>query len=477
MTKLILGPIIGGLSDKSANLWARADMAGILRAWLGKKENLSDAQLAGVSAPLQAQDGYAGVVPVSGLDPETTYYYDLRLDDCYPLVQEGYPKFTTFPVPGKPSNFSFVFGSCFRPENKENGGRIFASLEARRSDLDKTPSEKLRFGLFLGDQIYSDDWLFNGLGKGAATLEEYRAVYEYTWSRPPFRNLLKNLPAFMILDDHEVDDDWRWKDQNRSKATLSIWARFYRFLNGRPLEERILTVGHVRNALKAYWEHQGMHAPPMIIPPSLNEEGKYNLDRLHPGSLAYTFTYGAATFFVLDTRTMRVKNVHEDRMLGDGQWRLLKEWLVFARDKYPVKFLVSSSSVLHSMFGDFLGDRWSGFRGERDRLLHFIGDNHVENLFILAGDLHCSHSITAECGPKFAPVTIHEYCSSPFEQACNKYAQQMYTSIKTGAVNHPQLHFSVAEPNFGEVRVRFQGARPLVNFSLYGKDGRLLASR
>ncbi len=58
---------------------------------------------------------------------------------------------------------------------------------------------------------------------------------------------------------------------------------------------------------------------------------------------------------------MRVKKLARSRMLGDGQWYALKEWLLDVRDKYPVKFLVSSSSVLHSMFGDFLGDRWSGF--------------------------------------------------------------------------------------------------------------------
>jgi phosphodiesterase/alkaline phosphatase D-like protein len=476
MTELILGPIIGGLSDISANLWGRTNKAGILRAWLGKKDDLSDAHLAGISTPLQAQDGYAGVAPVAGLEPETTYYFDLRLDDRNPPVQKGYPKFTTFPVPGKPSNFSFVFGSCFRPEEKEYGGRIFTSLENQRSNLDQTPAEKLRFGLFIGDQIYSDDWKFNSLGKGAATLEEYRAVYEYTWSRPPFRNLLKNLPAFMTLDDHEVDDDWRWTDQDRTKATFSIWARFTRFLNNRPQSERMLNIERVRNALKAYWEHQGMHAPPIIIPPAFDAESKYILQRYHPGSLAYSFTYGAAAFFVLDTRTMRVRNRHEQHMLGDGQWQMLKQWLLSVREKYPVKFLVSSSSVLDSMLGDFLGDRWSGFRIERDRLLRFIGDNHIENLYILAGDLHCSHCMTAECGPRFAPVTIHEFCSSPFEQVCNKHARLLYTSIKTGSVHNPKRQFVITRPNFGVVQVLFQGGRSRVNFNLYGTDGNLLAS-
>jgi phosphodiesterase/alkaline phosphatase D-like protein len=281
----------------------------------------------------------------------------------------------------------------------------------------------------------------------------------------------------MTLDDHEVDDDWRWTDQNRRKATFSIWARFTRFLGGRPYSERILTIDRVRIALKAYWEHQGMHAPRMVLPPRLDEEGKYDMDRHHPGSLAYTFIYGAAAFFVMDTRTMRVKNWHAKRMLGDGQWHLLKEWLLEVRDKYPVKFLVSSSSVLYSMFGDFLGDRWSGFRDERDLLLRFIGDNHIENLYILAGDLHSSHYMTAECGSLNAPVLIHEFCSTPFEQDCNKYARLLYTAIKTGAVHQPQRYFVVTKPNFGIVRVRFQGAVPRVDFSLYGTDGELLASK
>jgi phosphodiesterase/alkaline phosphatase D-like protein len=475
MAEFVLGPIIGGLSDTSANLWGRADSTGTLLAWLGKKEDLSDAKLAGASTPLQAQDGYAGVAPVSDLEPETTYYYNLRLDKRNPPIQRGYPKFTTFPVTGKACNFSFIFGSCFRPENKDLGGKIFASLDARRASLDNIPAEKLRFGLFMGDQIYSDDWKYNSLGKGAATLKDYRAVYQYTWSRPPFQNLLQNLPVFMTLDDHEVDDDWRWTDLSRRKATFSIYTRFVRWLQGRPRGERILTVERIRNALKAYWEHQGMHAPLMTLPLKFGADGMYALDRHHPGSLAYTFTYGAAAFFVLDTRTMRVKNRHEVRMLGDGQWHMLKEWLLEVRDKYPVKFLVSSSSVLYSMFGDFLGDRWSGFRAERDLLLHFIGENSIENLYILAGDLHSSHSMTAECGPLDNPVLIHEFCSTPFEQVCNKYARVLYTSIKTGAVHHPRRQFVVSEPNFGVVNVRFYGSNPQVDFSLYGTDGRLLA--
>lgn len=482
-SNLILGPIVGGLSERSANLWGRADGPGRLRFWLGRKDDLGDAQIAGTSLPLQAEDGWAGAVPVAGLAAETTYHYDLRLDARRPPVQKGYPKFTTFPRPGKERDFSFAFGSCFRPA-EAGGGAIFTSLERHRLGLEKDPAGKLRFLLLLGDQVYADNWKFNGLwqsGQGrkriALTLEDYRQVYRYVWSNPPFRAALKNLPAFMILDDHEVDDDWRWRDPERRRAAYSALSHFSRWIAGRPPAERRLTPERVRDALKACWEHQGMHAPLMSLSPKLDEEGEYVLERHDPGSLAYSFTCGAAAFFVMDTRTMRVRNPRERRLLGDGQWHLLKDWLLEVKDRYPVKFLVSSSSVLYSMWVDVLDDRWSGFRPERDTLLRFIGEQRIEGVYFITGDLHSGHAMSAECGSADAPVTIREFCSSPFEQACNQYARLMYSAIRTGAVHHPRRQFVVTEPNYGIVRVRYGEGSPQVDFELYGTDGQLLAPR
>ena len=54
MTRLILGPMIGGLATNRANLWGRADGPGMLHAWIGKNPDLSDAQLTGKSLPLAA---------------------------------------------------------------------------------------------------------------------------------------------------------------------------------------------------------------------------------------------------------------------------------------------------------------------------------------------------------------------------------------------------------------------------------------
>ena len=83
-----------------------------------------------------------------------------------------------------------------------------------------------------------------------------------------------------------------------------------------------------------------MHAPAMHTPPPLDLAGQYVLDAGQPGSLAYTFNFGAAAFFVLDTRTMRVRNRQERILLGDDQWQALENWLLLVKHAYPLKFLV-----------------------------------------------------------------------------------------------------------------------------------------
>ena len=493
MAELILGPLIGGLASTRAHVWGRADGPGRLQAWLGCKPDLSDAVLAGSSLPLEAQDGFAGVVPLAGLRPDTLYYYALTLADegkgdkgegrvPSPLspLPEGEGKlslpapapcsFRTFPPDGMRASFAFAFGSCFRPADA-NGGQIFDALDARRSQ------DNLRFILMIGDQIYADAWMHNGIGKVASNLDEYRQVYAYTWSRPPFRKLLQNLPAFMILDDHEVDDDWRWTDRGRNWAYIPWWDKLERLWTGRPIAERRIPRQRVLDALQAYWEHQAMHAPPMLRPLTLMPSGQYDLEWSTSGALAYTFNFGAAAFFVLDLRSQRVCNSQERILLGENQWQMLEAWLAAVKDSFPVKFIITSSACLFNFAVDIPQDRWPGFRRERERFLQLIARHDVKNLYLLAGDMHSGHAVRAELRtPAGGSLPIWEFCSSPFEQNPNKLAQYTYWPLRDAPILRQERLFTVAQPNFGLVRVNYTvAARPKVRFELYGQAGNILA--
>jgi alkaline phosphatase D len=471
MNDLLLGPIVGGLSSKRANLWGRANGPGRLHAWLGHQPDLSDARLEGQSLPLDPDDGFAGVAPLRDLHPDTHYHYALTLSDSPPdPSQAPYPGFTTFPPDGAPRSFNFAFGSCFRPANA-NGGQIFTALDTRRKQ------EQLRFLLMIGDQIYADDIDHNHIGKVACTVDEYRSVYAYTWSRPAFRRMIPNMPAFMTLDDHEVDDDWHWITNERLWAHLPPWDRFERWLHRRPYEERSISRQRVQNALQAYWEHQAMHAPAFIHSPALNSARQYSLSPDDRGSLAYTFNYGATAFFVLDTRTQRMRNLQEHAMLGPAQWEALEKWLLEVKVTHAVKFLVTSSALLFNIFNDFPADRWPGFPEERRRLLNFLAEHSIPGVHLLTGDLHACNAVYAELSsPAGKIIPLWEFCSSAFDQRPNWLAPLLYWRLRGKPVIRQEKRFCIAKNNFGVVRVNLEDPlTPSVKFEVYGAQNEKLA--
>jgi alkaline phosphatase D len=477
MADLILGPIVGGLTDTQAYIWGRTDTPAILHVWLGYKPDLSDAWHAGESYPLSADIGFAGVVPLSGLTPETRYYYTLADNAQNPLITTS-QYFTTFPSAGERRDFSFAFGSCFLPKG-EKAGKAFQALESLRTLNASDSKFALRFGLLIGDQIYADDYKFNGLDNRAAiTLKDYRQVYAYTWSNPHFSKLLANLPAFMTLDDHEVDDDWTWVDFERSKATIPPWDRFFRWLSGRPKAERQITKERVCDALQAYWEHQGMHAREYVSHLNIDSNGRYTLASDDLGSLAYKFNYGAAAFFVLDTRSMRVKKSRKERtMFGEGQWAALEKWLQEVKDS-PVKFIVTSCALLFRMWVDIPRDRWTGFPEERARLLDLLIKYKARNVYLLAGDLHSAHAVSADLQQLDGSlIPLWEFCSTAFEQKPNTIARFTYMPYLKGPLKNQCRRFTYSQNNFGVVRVEFtQPNETKVRFEIYDADGKLLDS-
>ena len=471
MPELLLGPIVGGLTSTQVNLWGRAAGPGGLHAWLGRQPDLSDARLEGQSLPLREADGFAGVAPLINLHPDTHYHYALTLSGTPPdPSQSPYPEFTTFPTDGTPRSFNFAFGSCFRPVNA-NGGQIFNALESRRRQ------DHLRFLLLIGDQIYADAIHHNGIGKVACSLEEYRSVYAYTWSRPAFRQMIPNFPAFMTLDDHEVDDDWHWMNRSRQWAHLPPWDRLERWLRRYPYEERSINRQRVQNALQAYWEHQAMHAPHFILPPRLNTAGQYSFSPDDHGSLAYTFNCGAVAFFVLDTRTQRMRSLQDVAMLGPAQWEALEKWLLEVKDTYPVKFLVTSSALLFYMFSDFPADRWPGFPKERTRLLNLLAEHDIQGMHLITGDLHSCQAVYAELsGPGGKVIPLWEFCSSAFDQQPNWLAPLAYWRLRGKPVIRQEKKFCIARLNFGVVRVNLDDpTNPRVKFEVYGEHNEKLA--
>lgn len=458
-TDLLIGPLVGGLSHDSVKIWGRASKEATLYTWLNDGGQVTQVG----QTRVDEQTGFAGVVEIKELQPETWYRYALTLSNEEPPAA-SFGRFKTAPAPGELKSFSFAFGSCFYPIDSEPGLAFqrITRMHGRTSFL-----------LMVGDQIYADLWKHNGLKDHIALdKDDYNEVYRHAWSNKHMRELLKNVPVFMTQDDHEVDNDWHWKDSNRAEATIPWHIRLRRWRLGRPLAERSLTLERVRVALQTYWEHQGMHGPELLILDTV-ENNQVQLEPGKPFSFAYAYTYGSAAFFVMDTRSMRMRGRGKGEVLGNDQWLKLKSWLNDVKDKHPVKFIVTSSAFLHFLLGDYSLDRWSGFPRERNRLLHYLSEHEIEGVYLLTGDLHSGHAISVDIkGRNGKRFPLWEFCASPFEQHSSWLARLLTLRwLPHKLWENYKVHFVKGNFNYGVVNVNLEDPEnPGVEFELHYLD-------
>lgn len=442
MANIILGPIIGGLAHNRVKLWARADKATTLYAWVGTTP--ANAKPAGKTV-LKAENGYAGVVQVDGLTPNKRYYFALQTAPRPAPPKSAFTAFRTFPPPRKAVSFKFVFGSCFLPLRSEPG---LAFKHIRENQTDAS------FLLMLGDQIYADEYEQSGLNRFPQTLHDFRETYRLVWSNPYHRALLAQTPVFMTPDDHEIENDWHWKDKALTQPGFSDLSKWIRLFKRKPAVEQTFTAEKLNAGLRAIWEHQLMHAPGVHTP---------------RGPLTYEIEFGAAAFLVLDTRTQRYLAGAERSMLGAEQWKTLEEWLLRVKDSHPVKFIASSVSIMSDLIIDNTNDRWTGFKSERERLFEFIARHEIQGVHFIVGDLHTAHEISAVLQAEGkTSVPIREFCASPFEQDPPVITQFFDMVARSPLLGRRKRHFTISQINYGVVHVDFtEKKKPQVKFEVY----------
>ncbi|MCP4662887.1 MAG: alkaline phosphatase family protein [bacterium] len=271
------------------------------------------------------------------------------------------------------AKLSFLLGSCRYPGilwRKKRSDRIFAPMFDR---VAQRRAGDPRFVLMVGDQIYAD-MLNRHVPVGLAdTYQEFQDRYLDAFGSGNMRRLLRNLPAYMILDDHEIEDNWT---QDRLSEDR---------------QKRVL----FQLAIGAYMSYQWSHGP-----------------RNFGNKLFYSFDCGGFPFFVLDLRTQRFKDDDDDlwdnHLLGrpslspdePSQLDHLCAWLTEQQQKNgdDPKFIISSSVFVPNDRVTIKGDRyknrsdsWSAFPATRRRLLDHIVGEQIQNVVFLSGDVHCSN--------------------------------------------------------------------------------------
>jgi len=194
-----------------------------------------------------------------------------------PSVTLARGSFRTAPaIPARPpssNRLEFAFTSCHLPTDDASMERWRALAATRDFDL----------MLLIGDQIYE-----NGLAeKSGSWLGRYQQRYHEYWSYRPMRQVLREVPTYMIWDDHEIMDDWG--------------SRFTR--NDPNLDQRF------EAAEQAYRTFQQSHNPGGV-----NALVNY-----------YYFRRGPAAFFFMDNRKFRGTDP-DFPVFGRTQFEAIETW-------------------------------------------------------------------------------------------------------------------------------------------------------
>lgn len=193
------GPMIGHTTDRTTQIWIRADGPCQMRATL-TSENKT---IVSETVRLMEENNFCDIAEVAGLSPGTTYSYLVFLDHTeqpYPVKQQV----TTFPGPGEKCIVRIGFGHSLRGQGAQ---RIWETIGEKRPDL----------FILMGDNIYSN----------STEPDKQRRMYLQFRADPYFRAFGATTPIYAVWDDHDYgldNSDRTQPGKERSLKTFNeIW--------------------------------------------------------------------------------------------------------------------------------------------------------------------------------------------------------------------------------------------------------------
>jgi alkaline phosphatase D len=301
---------------------------------------------------------------VEGLEENTEYYYQFQAGNEYSPV--GQTK--TAPAPGTtPDSFSFAFASC----QSWPAGYYTAYKHMAEEDLDLV--------IHLGDYIYEypiPPWAgersteiprrFNTEMK---TLEQYRLRHALYKTDENLQAAHAAFPWLVTWDDHEVENNYA-----DEVSENDVPPEFF-------LERRA-------NAYKAYFEHMPLRPSRMPEGPDLPLYRRFAFGDLVEFNVLDTRQYRSNQTYSVeeanDTGRTLLGDVQED-WLVDGLASSSSQWNVLAQQ---VPFSATDENPDPDVENFEAGDKWDGYRADRDTVRDFMTEHPELNPVVITGDVH-----------------------------------------------------------------------------------------
>ena len=359
-------------------IWTRvtADTASLQVKWRVARDTMMQNIVAQGVFTTDASRDYTVKVDVTGLQPDTYYYYEFEALGRY--SQRGRTK--TTPV-GNVANYRIAVANC---SNYSFG--YFNAYDAirKRNDVD--------FVIHLGDYIYED-----GVRRGPnaidtlkrRTFPEYDAYdlvsyrQRYAWYRldPSLRELHQQFPMVVIWDDHEfANDAFADTSAYHYPATQGTWAarketaiRVYKeWIPMREDASRTNVINwtqKIGNLADIYYA-DNRTGKIDVNTPQQGLDLITNIDNLSfdtPDKPMFGNTQ-------LDLITNQLKTT-------SSTWKIFASQVVFSSFVYK-QTILGISFPWHSAAG------WDIYPLERKKILDTLNQYNIKNMVVISGDIH-----------------------------------------------------------------------------------------
>lgn len=273
--------------------------------------------------------------------------------------------------------------------------------------------------IWLGDIVYADTTDARALA----------AHYKRLKTHPEYRKLHERVPVIGIYDDHDYGTNDAGKGMPNKRAAKKCLLDFLDVPYSDPVRKR-------EGAYQSYLFGKPPHQIKIIV-----LDTRYFRDTLLPDP----------------NPGRRYLPNFEGDILSEAQW----EWLEKELTNSPAKLhiLASSIQVLANEHGH---EKWGNFPNARKRLLQLLVKTKPANLLILSGDRHMAEITRMDL--KGLPYPLYDFTSSGLTHVRN--SQDEPNRMRVGPM--------VVRRNFGLLKIRWEGDRPVVSMEVRGLQNELL---
>jgi alkaline phosphatase D len=271
--KIICGPIIGAVTCHTARIVVEVESDCELTMFLMSDDTL-------LELTLQVKKRFPTVFKFINLTPSTTYAVSFKEAVIYsnPILAKQTADFRTMPEEVDDIKIGFISCNSVRTEFQSNKSySMWYHLAAQVKSFD--------YIFHHGDQVYLDEG--NVFRKGEQpdnvyielkykyknmSIEEIKSFevdiretiqeeYRRTWTYEPIAFILKNVPNYMMFDDHDIHDDFGFNPKFCDKDDFGNYfakeARYCYYLYQRQLREDIDFSDFSKIDREFYWVNLG----------------------------------------------------------------------------------------------------------------------------------------------------------------------------------------------------------------------------